>query len=86
MECKQAFYKVEPWDIYIEINSMNHFNRDLGEGREGSFAHEFLSVRLVHVVVSTTEWAGPTTPRVHWSPVCAAGLFSFPIAVGGEGR
>lgn len=65
---------------------MNHFNQDLGEGRESSFAHEFLSVRPAHVVVSGTEWAGPTTPRVHWPPVCAAGLFLFPIAVGGEGR
>lgn len=65
---------------------MNHFNQDLGEGRENSFAHEFLSVRLEHVVVSGTEWAGPTTPRVHWPPVRAAGLFLFSIAVGGEGR
>lgn len=46
-------YKVEP-DIYIEINSMNHFHQDLE--REGRlFAHEFLSVRLVHVVVSTSR-------------------------------
>ena len=65
---------------------MNHFNQDLGEGRESPFAHEFLSLCLVHVVVSETEWAGPTIPRVHWPPVSAAGLFLFPIAVGGEGR
>lgn len=73
------------YNLYADINSVNHSDQLWREGKETYFANKTSSARPAHGVVWAGEEGGPTAPRATGPCACSQSLAQPPAPGGGRG-